>query len=343
MKILLIGSAFLVPWMHYSRQALIRLHHQVVPFVSSHRLLDHVVPRQKSAGRRARWGKRLQAAWLRRRDQRLLELAAQVRPDLTLLLRGENFCAETLQALKAVTRRPLVTWWVDDPFRHSVQPLLPHYDVFFIFDRAYVEPLQKAGAHRVQFLPCACDETVYRPRRLSRAEQERYRSNIALVAWYYPNRAAVVRQLADLDLKIWGRGWKSPSAQRALNGTGRTLLLKEKFIRDEEVSKIYNAASIGLNIHSDQSRQAGLNARAFELLASGTFELTDYVAGMEELLLPGQEVAVYRSPQQARERADHYLRHPQERLELVRRGRQRVLREHTYVHRMQTLLQVGLS
>lgn len=346
MKILVVGPALFLPWTPYCAQALRRLGHSVESFFYSDISVDRLTLR---AGRRAAAGfpplaaglDRWRERWHRRRDARLLRRVREARFDLILALRGETLSAPLLQDLRKGFSGPLVTWWVDDPFRHSAEKLLPHYDAFFIFDRSYVDRLKEAGARRVEFLPCCCDETVYRPRMLRPAEQRKYQSEIALVGWYYPARAEVVRELAGLDLKIWGKGWKSPEARRSLNGTGRGITLTERFVGDEEVSKIYSAAAIGLNIHSDQSHRAGLNTRAFELPAAGTFELTDYVEGMEELLVPGEEVAVYRSPEEARERAGYYLRHPEEREGMVRRGRERVLREHTYLHRMQTLLQTA--
>ena len=67
--------------------------------------------------------------------------------------------------------------------------------------------------------------------------------------------------------------------------------------------------------------------------------MVDAVGGREGLLVPGEEVAVYHSPEEARDLAAYYLGHPAERMGIATRGRARVLREHTYVHRMRTMLQ----
>ena len=135
---------------------------------------------------------------------------------------------------------------------------------------------------------------------------------------------------------IWGRGWRGARAR--LQGPGGRIPIEERFVPDGEAAVIYNACGIGLNIHADQSRVAGLNTRSFELLAAGAFQLTDAIEGMEELLEPGKETAVYRSPQEAREKAAYYLSRPEERAAMAARGHERVLREHTYAHRMKTLL-----
>ena len=217
------------------------------------------------------------------------------------------------------------------PFRHRAEKLIPLYDFFFIFDRSYLAPLKNAGAQNARFLPCACDESIYFPRRLTRREQARYSSDVAWVAWYYPDRGRIAQALDGVDLKIWGRNWPGRLAEG------------DRFVKDAVAAKIYSATKIGLNSHSNQSRQGGLNTRSFELLSTGTFELTDAVEGMEELLEPGREVAVYHSPEEARDRVRYYLKHPDERERMARAGRERVLSQHTFVHRMKTLLKEAES
>lgn len=343
MRVLLIGPSLFLPWAEYTARAFRRLGHSVRFFPYSDILVDRLSLRK---GRRlaavvppvAEWLGRWRSRWLQQRDDRLLRLVLESRPELLCVLRGESLSVDLLRALRKNFSGPLVTWWVDDPFRYAISEALPLYDVVFVFDRSYRGRLGDLGASRVEFLPCACDETIYLPRTLNLSEQARYRSEIALVAWFYPRRARVIRELADFDLKIWGRGWKTSQARRSLNGAARRIVPRERFVPDEEASRIYSATSIGLNIHSDQTREAGLNSRTFELLATGAFELTDHVPGMEELLAPGLEVAVYRSPEEARELAGYYLRHPEERSRISQRGRARVLAEHTYVHRIRQIL-----
>lgn len=333
-----------MPWTNYTARALERLGQSVLTFYSSSLALDRLTLRK---GRRLAGYvpggpallDRYRAAWHQARDRRLLRTVERARPDLILVLWGNSFTPAFLESLKARARCPLVTWWLDDPFRHSVEGLLPYYDIFFIFDRSYVARLVQAGALDVRFLPCACDETVYQPKTLTWAERARYRCDIALVAWYYARRAEVVNALDDFDLKIWGRGWRSAQARQSLSRRWRGTIEGERFITDRETAKIYCATKIGLNIHSEQTREAGLNTRSFELLAAGAFELVDSIPGMDELLEPGREVAVYTSPEEARDLADHYLHHEAKRIDVARRGRERTLREHTYVSRMRTLLQ----
>ncbi|MBI1952748.1 MAG: glycosyltransferase [Candidatus Omnitrophica bacterium] len=343
MKILLISPTFLVPWVWYTACALKRLNHQVIPFLSSSPWVDRLTLRQgRQLLSRFPGGVPLvdifRERWLAKRDQRLLALARQAQPELILILRGETLSASLLRALKASTRAPLITWWLDNPFRFPIEDRLPLIDHFYLFDRSYLPDLKKAGARTVSFLPCACDETVYRPLALSPLQRRRFHSEVAFVAWHAPGRDRMVQALAEFDLKVWGRGWGSPQVRASLNGAWRRVVSPERYVPDRTTARIYNAASMGLNVHDEQARQAGLNARAFELLGCGTFELTDHVPGMEELLTPEREVATYRSPGEAREKVSYYLRHPEEARRMAQEGRRRVLQEHTYLHRMRTLL-----
>ena len=334
-----------MPWADYTARALTRIGHAPVIFhytdigvarltLRKGRQWASSIPGADSALRA------LREDWHRRRDRRLVRLASRLHPDLILALHGESLSPELLGELRRNSQGPLVTWWMDEPFRYGAERLLPLYDTVFLFDRSYIPQIRALGAKDVRFLPCACDEEVYRPMDLPPGQRKRYGCDVALVGWFYPRRAELIRALSGLDLKVWGKGWRTPEAKTALNGAGHRVVPEERFVTDRETARIYNAAKIGLNVHSRQTREAGLNTRAFELLAAGTFQLTDAVPGMEELLEPGREVAVFRSAEEGRSLADYYLRHPQERAEMAARGRERVLREHTYTHRMQSLLRV---
>lgn len=331
MRILLVGHSLLSPWTGYTHRALEWLGHSVERFYCTHLLLDRLTlsGEKDLATWAASSGNGLQGLrdrWHHWRDRRLIATARAFRPELILVLWGNTLSAELLRSLKKETGARMATWWVDDPFRHHAEKLIPLYDFFFIFDHSYLSSLKTAGAQNARFLPCACDESVYFPRRLTQWEQARYASDVAWVAWYYPDRGRIAEALDGVDLKIWGRHWPKKRAEG------------DRFVKDAVAAKIYSATKIGLNSHSDQSRQGGLNTRSFELLATGTFELMDAVEGMEELLEPGREVAVYRSPEEARDMVRHYLKYPGERERIARAGRERVLEQHTYLHRMKTLL-----
>lgn len=214
---------------------------------------------------------------------------------------------------------------------------VPLYDHCFIFDGSYETELRAAGAQAVHFLPCAADSDLYKPFALTTRDRVSYEAAVSLIGVYTESRAAVVSSLCPVPgLGVWGPGWQGWLADRRVGDAFRG-----ETLTPSEACKVYNASPVNLNTHHHQSRDGGANTRAFEILAAGAFELTDHVPGMEAVLEPGREVAVYRSPEEAADLARYYLKAAEERRRIAEAGHRRVLAEHTYRHCMQTLLDMA--
>jgi len=82
------------------------------------------------------------------------------------------------------------------------------------------------------------------------------------------------------------------------------------------------------------------NLTLYEATGVGTLLITDYKGNLPELFEPGREVLAYKSPEECSELVKHYLEHEDERLAIAWAGQQRTLREHTYFHRMQELIDI---
>ncbi|MBI4322882.1 MAG: glycosyltransferase family 1 protein [Candidatus Omnitrophica bacterium] len=107
-----------------------------------------------------------------------------------------------------------------------------------------------------------------------------------------------------------------------------------------ELGAIYSQAKIGFNY----SIRDDVNMRMFEILCSGTLLLTNGLAhddlarlGLRE----GEHLVTYRRPRELFELLDYYRDHDQEREAIARRGMERVVQEHTYVHRLQQILSLA--
>ncbi len=105
----------------------------------------------------------------------------------------------------------------------------------------------------------------------------------------------------------------------------------------EPLASLYRSSTLNLNLTIPQLRTA-LPMRVFDALASGGAVLTDYRADVEELFDPRSELFVARSIPELVELARWLLRHPRYASESARLGQARVLAQHTFVHRMQTLV-----
>jgi spore maturation protein CgeB len=98
----------------------------------------------------------------------------------------------------------------------------------------------------------------------------------------------------------------------------------------------YRSTRINFNTTSMQMKGA-LNQRVFDVPASGGFLLTDYRAQLPVAFEVGREVVCYRDVEEIEDLVRHYLANPAERLEIARRARARIEKEHTYAHRMATI------
>jgi spore maturation protein CgeB len=351
MRVLVIGSEPRVaapnhlPWLRYVVAALKRLGHAVE--VATYRESWAASPTIEASAIGVPWASAALTRWRRttqrRRDWQAVSRARAFRPQLTIVLKGEVYAADVFADLKGFTEGPLTSWWVDDPFAYprSVQDF--HlFDRVFVFDRSYLPALAAVGIGQTAFLPCACDETVYRPQALSARARTRWGSEVALVASFYPNRAQLARALSySVDLGVWGNGWTAPAARHELRD--RSGILRGGGVDDRTAARIYAATKVGLNVHHPQSRLGGLNMRTFELLAAGVVPLTDWVPGLEELLEPDREIVCYRSPAEAQERVADLVKDADCRAAIATRGRARVLAQHTYVARMKTLCEVACT
>lgn len=104
-----------------------------------------------------------------------------------------------------------------------------------------------------------------------------------------------------------------------------------------ELPLFYNACKINLNATSLQMPQA-VNQRVFDVPACGAFLLTDRQEALEELFVPGKEAIAFEDPGELPDLVRYYLARPEDRARIARRGRERVLAEHTYRKRLAALV-----
>jgi spore maturation protein CgeB len=82
-----------------------------------------------------------------------------------------------------------------------------------------------------------------------------------------------------------------------------------------------------------------IKGRNFEIPLAGGFQLTNYVIGLEQYLKIGEEVAVFTTPEDCVTQIAAYLADEPGRARLISAGRERVIKEHTYLHRVEKILE----
>lgn len=105
----------------------------------------------------------------------------------------------------------------------------------------------------------------------------------------------------------------------------------------DQLPLLYPRCAVNFNCTSKQMKGA-VNQRVFDVPATGSFLLTDQREQLERLFEPGREVICYPEPEAVPELVDHYLRHPEQRKRVALAARERILAEHTYEHRLRSLM-----
>ncbi|MGE4439966.1 MAG: glycosyltransferase [Desulfomicrobium sp.] len=109
-----------------------------------------------------------------------------------------------------------------------------------------------------------------------------------------------------------------------------------------DLPTFYPATRINFNCTSQQMKGA-VNQRVFDVPVCGGFLLTDHRRQMEALFEPGREIVCYQEPGEIAGLVRHYLRHDGEREKIIQAARARILAEHTYDLRLESLVRTMRS
>ncbi len=96
---------------------------------------------------------------------------------------------------------------------------------------------------------------------------------------------------------------------------------------------VFNRAKINLNI-SLRSIVNGIPLRAFDIMASKGFLLTNYQSDFQEFFVPGEDYVYYDSYDDLLVKAEYYLSHDKEREEIAQSGFNKVKQSHSYEARI---------
>lgn len=124
----------------------------------------------------------------------------------------------------------------------------------------------------------------------------------------------------------------SSSALPGIHNMGPALTLTE-------MPKIFHASRINLNI-TMRPIETGLSLRVWDVLGCGGFLLTNYQAEISEYFEIGKELETYESMEELETKAEYYLTHEEERMEIAINGYEKVAGLHTYELRIAEMIRI---
>lgn len=225
------------------------------------------------------------------------------------------------------------------PTSHLLATTGRGYDYWFVIQQAEcIEALKRAGATQVHYLPMAADPAVHHSVTLTADEQKEYGADVSFVGAGYDNRRRLLPRWLSKEwtFKLWGNEWDG--------ATDLSSVLQRNGARidTDACVKVFNGTAVNLNLHSSSGTRLDahpdfVNPRTFELAACGAFQLVDERTLLPELFSP-DEMVRFRSPDDVPSLIQTWLNDSDGRCVHAESARRRVLREHTYRHRMQDLL-----
>ena len=279
-------------------------------------------------------------AYRRHFNNEVLNAYRTIRPELVFVIRGSKLEATTLATMEAATK---VLWCHDLVRRSDLSPAqLASYDRIYVFEAQDVAEVKDAYGLQCSFLPLAADPDVYSPQ--VSAKKTNKDIDVFFVGAHYPRRTAILERLscdfARRTLRFYGRylRYREPATYRRFAGyavDGRSRVFRNRSLQPAEINAMYNRSAIAVNIHHEQSH-AGCNARVFEIMSSGAFQLVDRLAYIEKEF--GDQVATYASYEEVRDCIEQYLSTDESREEKAAQACAYVHSRHTWRHRIGQVL-----
>lgn len=100
---------------------------------------------------------------------------------------------------------------------------------------------------------------------------------------------------------------------------------------------VFQNSRINLNI-TLKSIYSGIPLRCMDILGSGSFLLSNFQADFLDFFTPGEDFAFYESENDLMNKIHYYLTHEKERQQIVQNASEKMLEQHTFVHRVMSIL-----
>ncbi len=249
----------------------------------------------------------------------------QYSPDYLLVIHGLPFGHQFIANQKI----PKLGWWVepnDDPVE-LIKNAKP-FDLYNSFSLSGIAVL-KSSNQCLYYLSHAVSADDFNPLNLSKD------IDVVFVGNWSPWREEVLFRVLELtqNIKIYGpqRLKKSHIPRHFLEK-----IYGGEFIGGEELNYLLNRAKVNLNA-SRIYGASGLNMRFFEVLATNSLFLTDFVPEISRHFVDGQDLLIYKNLDDLALQLEKVLFDEALRLKIAENGYQTILAGHTYGHLVKKL------
>lgn len=191
----------------------------------------------------------------------------------------------------------------------------------------------------------AADKTIREP-----VLSEDFKCDISFIGTYLPEKKDFMQKhLFPLknkyNLKIYGRDWTMGNRIKNLTmkvGQYYNIPYIRSFIKMrptlEEERDLHFSSTIALNIHNHTIGLHDLNERTFKIPISKGFQIVDNVSSLDRYFKDGYDITIAKNSADWFEKIDYYIKNPNLRIDIIKRGYDNVIKNHTYHNRINKLI-----
>lgn len=214
-----------------------------------------------------------------------------------------------------------------------------------------MDGFEKTTGYKHLTILLAADKTI-----IQSQYSNKFACDISFIGTYLPGKREFINKhvfplMKKYKVKLYGRDWTT--SNKILNfiqkvGQYFNIPIIKSMIKFkptiEEERQIHFSSTIALNIHEDyQKRGLGdINERTFKIPASSGFEIVDNVPSLSKYFNE-KELVIAENKKDWFDKIDYYVKNPQKRLPIIKAGKKKVLKEHTYHNRVKQIIKIYKS
>lgn len=251
------------------------------------------------------------------------------KPDFIFFTSACFIPVEFYKAVNELSFKPKIFAWEGDGGANdeNSQKLVPYIDILFETDITYVKE-NKHNFKEIKFLPFCANINLYKDLNNSRVNKSYFCGSWSI------DRDEIFSKLTDFKIAFRGWNWDK------LSKKSFSFDIKLGTVTPKQQVEDYNNYIAAINKHQAINHVCALNMRTFEVPACKTLLINDYRNGIEELFDINNEIVVYRNIDELKAILVNLQNNPESFSNIIENGYKRVLSEHTYIHRMQKVIDI---
>ena len=107
----------------------------------------------------------------------------------------------------------------------------------------------------------------------------------------------------------------------------------------KELAKIYNRSKMCINFSKGADGRMQIKCRPFEVTASKSLLLCEYVEGIEDYFEIDKEIVCFKTKDELKKKIAYYLEHDDEREAITQAGYERAHQDHTWKNRFEAIFE----